>query len=413
MYIHSVSLRASVLNWDPNTREVNPNHGRAIEATLTQFYEDLMSMEIKKSRAFRVNIVDSEASMDWSLHCEGKRRKPEDMAISSFRDLVKPNVDSREGDWCVGVRKASKEKISIVSVYEIRGVYYGIWWNAGNFFPCFPINLFQKGDVILQEPQTPLDAKLMYVTEDRSNLQEPRLSLDAELVLVLKGHSNLQEPQIPLNVKLVSVTKGCGDLSGHSAEEIIAFAAKVSNPKGQKNFKRTPDLLRYCIKNAHWSIFETCTMGVEIKTSRAISAQILRHRSFSFQEFSQRYAEVQETVLVQARRQDQKNRQSSVDDMSQIDQDWFEEAQKLNNAKSLELYKEAVKRGVAKEQARFLLPMSTQTTLYMTGSVRSWIHYLELRTGNGTQLEHQEVAQSCKAIFVSEFPVISEALGWT
>lgn len=174
-----------------------------------------------------------------------------------------------------------------------------------------------------------------------------------------------------------------------------------------------PKLIKYCIKNKHWSPFEHAHMTLEIETSRGIAAQILRHRSFTFQEFSQRYSEVTEFETYGARRQDVKNRQNSIDDMSQEDRDWFWRLQKETQEFALHDYKEALKRGIAKEQARFLLPLSTQTTLYMTGSVRSWIHYIELRTDPSTQLEHREIAEACKRIFIEQFPNISEALNWS
>ena len=205
-----------------------------------------------------------------------------------------------------------------------------------------------------------------------------------------------------MTVKLISITP--------KAEETLMYCARVSNPKNQDN--DNPKLLSYCIKNKHWSIFEQASMTVEIKTSRAISAQILRHRSFCFQEFSQRYAEVLGFETYPARRQDQKNRQNSVDDMDEKDKKWFEDAQKCVQSYSEVAYKEALDRGIAKEQARFLLPMSTSTTLYMTGNIRNWIHYLELRTENGTQKEHADIANSVKDIFVVELPIIAEALEW-
>jgi thymidylate synthase (FAD) len=207
-----------------------------------------------------------------------------------------------------------------------------------------------------------------------------------------------------MNVKLISVTP--------EAEKLMGYCARVSSPENQDNPKYEK-LLKYCIKNHHWSIFEMADMTVEIQTSRAISAQILRHRSFTFQEFSQRYAEANTVEIYHARRQDTKNRQNSIDDMNQEDKLWFVAAQDEINQKSDELYHEALKRGIAKEQARFLLPLSTHTKLYMKGNVRSWIHYINLRTGNGTQLEHQEIAKAIKAIFVQQFPTIAKALNWT
>lgn len=213
-----------------------------------------------------------------------------------------------------------------------------------------------------------------------------------------------------MKVKLVSLTKPIGELEHLSPEELIAYCARVSNPSNQMNNETAPKLLAYCIKNAHWSIFELVHMTVEIQTSRAIAQQILRHRSFSFQEFSQRYAKATEFETYEARRQDTKNRQNSIDDLSAPVKDWFQNAQKEIQEMSELLYNSALKRGIAKEQARFLLPSSTQTTIYMSGSVRSWIHYLQLRCGNGTQLEHKDIADSIKRIFVEQFPHTSEAL---
>ena len=154
-------------------------------------------------------------------------------------------------------------------------------------------------------------------------------------------------------------------------------------------------------------------MTVEIETSRAISAQILRHRSFCFQEFSQRYAEVQEFENYEARRQDIKNRQNSIDDMTEFEKQWFNIAQGKIQKEAMELYNMALSKGIAKEQARMLLPMSTQTKLYMTGNIRSWIHYLEVRCDPSTQKEHRDVANKIKEIFIKELPIISEAMGWS
>jgi thymidylate synthase (FAD) len=215
------------------------------------------------------------------------------------------------------------------------------------------------------------------------------------------------------NVNLVSMTKPMGELDHLSAEELIAYTARVSNPANQMNQETAPKLLAYCIRNKHWSIFEQVNMTVEITTSRAIAAQILRHRSFSFQEFSQRYAEVTEFIEYPARRQDDKNRQNSVDDLTQPVKDWFQRVQVINNSDVMHRYKTALENGIAKEQARFLLPLSTQTTLYMCGSIRSWIHYIELRSSNGTQLEHREIALKCREIFKTHFPSVAEAMEWT
>ena len=205
-----------------------------------------------------------------------------------------------------------------------------------------------------------------------------------------------------MQTRLISITS--------EAEKIIGYCAKVSNPVNQDGDPSR--LLAYCIKNGHWSIFEMANMTVEITTSRAISPQILRHRSFSFQEFSQRYAEATDFKLYPARSQDYKNRQNSIDDMTQDVKDWFTTAQMENNRDAMERYNQALEMGIAKEQARFLLPGSTQTTLYMNGTIRSWIHYLDLRCGNGTQKEHKEIADSIKDIFNEQLPIIAAAKGW-
>lgn len=167
------------------------------------------------------------------------------------------------------------------------------------------------------------------------------------------------------------------------------------------------------IREGHWSPFEMANMVVEITTSRAISAQILRHRSFSFQEFSQRYAEAPRVIFYTPRRQDEKNRQNSFDDMSQDDIDWFIEAQQRLYDDSFWWYRKALERGIAKESARFLLPLATETKLYMNGTLRSWIHYIQLRTLEGTQQEHYELVAEIRDIFIEQFPIISEALGWS
>jgi len=213
-------------------------------------------------------------------------------------------------------------------------------------------------------------------------------------------------------VKLVSYTQGVGELFDKGPEELITYTARVSNPSNQMNMETSPKLLAYLIKNRHWSPFEMASMTVEIVTSRGIAAQILRHRSFSFQEFSQRYATAQSQIVYPARRQDQKNRQNSIDDMSSEDKDWFHKAQLQVNKLNGELYQEALNRGIAKEQARFLLPLSTETKIYMTGSVRSWLHYIDIRADKATQLEHREIAEGIKAIFVETMPNIAEAMGW-
>lgn len=208
-----------------------------------------------------------------------------------------------------------------------------------------------------------------------------------------------------MSVKLVSVSP--------DAEKLVAHCARVSSPN--QNKVEISGLLKYCIKNGHWSIFEMANMVIEIETSRGISPQILRHRSFSFQEFSQRYAAVDDSgvVIYAARRQDSKNRQNSIDDLPEsVRLEW--ESRQLSNWKtSFEHYQWALDNDIAKECARFVLPLGCSTKLYMQGSVRSWIHYLELRTGHGTQKEHMEIAEGIKAVFVQQFPEIAKALEWT
>jgi thymidylate synthase (FAD) len=208
------------------------------------------------------------------------------------------------------------------------------------------------------------------------------------------------------SVKLVWITP--------DAENIISYCARVSSPSNQENYDTAPGLLKYCIKNKHWSIFELANMCIEINTTRAISAQILRHRSFSFQEMSTRY---QNTNVLggpevpHLRRQDQKNRQNSIDDLdsSQI-QSFYRRISNLFE-ESGHLYQEMLSSGVAKECARSILPLATPTRLYMNGTVRSWITYLALREKHGTQMEHMQVAKDIKHIFCGQLPTISEALG--
>lgn len=215
-----------------------------------------------------------------------------------------------------------------------------------------------------------------------------------------------------MSVRLIAVTSP--RVAGiESAEQLIAYAARVSAPQKQLSHESAPKLLKYCLNHAHYSIFETASMTVEIKTTRAIATQVLRHRSFTFQEFSQRYAKVDVTIPpVKARLQDIKNRQNSiVTDDIELHQ-WFSNEQQKLYEKSIELYEKALEKGVARESARFVLPLSTPTTMYMTGNVRSWIFYINLREGNGTQKEHADIAHSVKGIFKSEFPAISEALDW-
>ena len=204
-------------------------------------------------------------------------------------------------------------------------------------------------------------------------------------------------------VKLISITP--------DAEKLMSYCARVSSPHNQDN----PDyekLLAYCAKNGHWSVFEMADMCVEIKTSRAIAAQILRHKSFSFQEFSQRYAQSTSFVQTKARRQDQKNRQNSTDDLSANTQEWFKQAPAAIERLSMRHYEKALELDIAKECARFLLPLNTETTMYMKGSARSFIHYLNVRCDMATQLEHREIAEQIKKIFITELPTVAKALEW-
>ena len=196
----------------------------------------------------------------------------------------------------------------------------------------------------------------------------------------------------------------------------IAYCARVSNPKNQEN-DSFEGLLKYCIKNQHWSIFEHAFLTVEINTSLAIATQILRHRSFTFQQFSQRYADSTELQLEipvpDLRRQDTKNRQNSTDDLGSDLKETMSLLIKKHFEESLNIYNLLLAQGVAKECARFVLPQATQTRLYMSGSVRSWIHYITLRSAHGTQREHMEVAEAVRCIFTCQFPAISAALEWT
>ena len=210
-----------------------------------------------------------------------------------------------------------------------------------------------------------------------------------------------------MTVKLISVTP--------DAEKHMAYCARVSNPSNQEN-DNFSGLLKYCIKHQHWSIFEQATMTLEINTTRGIAAQILRHRSFTYQEFSQRYADsslLGKTIpLPELRRQDTKNRQNSIDDLDKVVIDSLNRQMETLFDSSMALYNQMLERGVAKECARFVLPLATPTRLYMTGSVRSWIHYIDLRSGHGTQKEHMDIANDAKAIFIEQFPAVSEALEW-
>ena len=207
-------------------------------------------------------------------------------------------------------------------------------------------------------------------------------------------------------VCLVSVTP--------DAEKTIGYIARVSNPANQDNPK-VAGLLKYCIKHGHWSVFEQASMTLQIETTRGLAAQILRHRSFCFQEFSQRYAdssELGDIQLPELRRQDTKNRQNSIDDLDpEKTQVYYRRISHLFE-ESLDLYREMVSSGVAKETARDILPLATPSRLYMSGTLRSWIHYIDLRSQNGTQLEHVKIALEAKKIFCKEFPMIGKALEW-
>ena len=198
------------------------------------------------------------------------------------------------------------------------------------------------------------------------------------------------------------------------AEKSMAYIARVSNPKNQDNNDFTK-LIGYCIKNEHWSVFEQAYMTLQIETTRGIAAQILRHRSFTFQEFSQRYADSRqlgEIPIPELRRQDNKNRQNSISDLSEEIINQFNKKIKHQFNLNKQLYEEMLEAGIAKECARFVLPLATPTRIYMTGSCRSWIHYINLRTGHGTQKEHMDIAQECKNIFSKEYPVVASALNW-
>jgi len=200
------------------------------------------------------------------------------------------------------------------------------------------------------------------------------------------------------------------------AEQTMAYIARVSNPSNQDN-EQYAGLLRYCIKHNHWSVFEQSSMTLEIETTRAIAAQILRHRSFTFQEFSQRYASSsllgKSIPLPELRRQDTKNRQNSIDDLDEFEVQKFQIQMETLFDSAMALYEQMLGRGVAKECARNVLPLCVPTKIYMTGSCRSWIHYISLRSANGTQKEHMQVAESCKKIFIEQFPTVAEALEWT
>ena len=209
-----------------------------------------------------------------------------------------------------------------------------------------------------------------------------------------------------MDVKLVNITP--------DAEKTMAYIARVSNPNNQDN-EKFAGLLKYCINHNHWSVFEQSSMTLEIETTRAIAAQILRHRSFTFQEFSQRYADstkLGEIPIPDLRKQDLKNRQNSTDDLDSFVKQKLELQMNTLFSSATALYQQMLEEGVAKECARMVLPLCTPTRIYMTGSCRSWIHYIELRSAHGTQKEHIDIAQACKTVFIEQFPIVSEALEW-
>ena len=210
-----------------------------------------------------------------------------------------------------------------------------------------------------------------------------------------------------MNVKLITVTP--------EAEKQMGYVARVSNPNNQDN-PNVSGLLGYCIKHQHWSVFEQAHMTLEIETTRGIAAQILRHRSFTYQEFSQRYANTNmlgRIEIPELRSQDSKNRQNSIDDIPEAQKARLQGQIERYFSEGIDLYNELIREGVAKECARFVLPLATPTRIYMTGSVRSWIHYIELRSAHGTQKEHMDIAEECRKIFIECFPVVSTAMNWS
>ena len=210
----------------------------------------------------------------------------------------------------------------------------------------------------------------------------------------------------PKQVKLISITP--------DAEKTMGYIARVSNPNNQENPK-VAGLLRYCVQHQHWSVFEQATMTLEIETTRGLAAQILRHRSFTFQEFSQRYADTNllgAIPIPELRSQDLKNRQNSIDDIDETKQKALQGQIERYFAEGIDLYNELIREGVAKECARFVLPLATPTKIYMTGSCRSWIHYINLRSAHGTQKEHMDIANQCREVFKEQFPTVAEALEW-
>jgi thymidylate synthase (FAD) len=222
-----------------------------------------------------------------------------------------------------------------------------------------------------------------------------------------------------MSVKLISISKP--EIKGvKNAEDLVAYCARVSNPSNQLNTETAPKLLKYLIKHKHWSPFEMASMTLEIKTSRAIAAQILRHRSFSFQEFSQRYSEALNFCPIELRKQGETNRQVGNETIDPVIMDeYFAEMSRPASYIiedftdfAFKTYERLINAGVARESARMLLPLSTETTMYMSGSLRSWIHYIDLRAQEETQKEHRQIAEGCKRIFLDKFPTLSEALEW-
>jgi len=214
-----------------------------------------------------------------------------------------------------------------------------------------------------------------------------------------------------MNVKLISLSSPY--ITGiNNAEELISYCARVSNPSNQLNTETAPKLLAYLIKHKHWSPFEMVSMTIEIKTSRAIAAQILRHRSFSFQEFSQRYSTATKLEPIELRKQGKTNRQVGDEPLTISEHiEIFDKIDKLQD-QSIDLYEELISKGIAKECARMILPLNTSTTMYMSGSIRSWIHYIDLRANEDTQKEHREIAFKIKNLFINYFPSTSQALNW-
>jgi thymidylate synthase (FAD) len=218
-----------------------------------------------------------------------------------------------------------------------------------------------------------------------------------------------------MNVRMVSYSKPSEEMYEEGlvdVQELVAFCARVSNPSNQFNTETSEKLIKYLIKHQHWSPLEMVSACLEIETTRDIARQILRHRSFSFQEFSQRYADPTKDlsfVLREARLQDTKNRQNSVENTNLALAAWWEERQKRVIEEAKNAYEWAITNGIAKEQARAVLPEGlTVSRLYMNGTLRSWIHFIELRSANGTQKEHQEVARQCAKVIAEVFPLANE-----